>query len=246
MVERHRLNSWHSIWVYPVVMAIQHAWRVDPSQSKIAFKVSYMLLGVITGEFRRYSGTVLTDDTFDELKVTVVVDVESMTTFHSQRDAGMLSPVFFDAGNFPVIKFVSGSCRRVSTGGLFELSGLLTICERSVPLMMMVSMASYRVGGGAAVARRLGAAGAMGATGGSGSSGPAGGSVGGSSPVGGSGPAGGSDSPDSAVFTFSGMLRRSAFGLGGKDTPDQDSVADLVEFSGEATIRRSVGEERGV
>jgi polyisoprenoid-binding protein YceI len=221
MIERHRLNSWHFIWLYQTVMAIQHAWRVDPSQSKIAFKASYMLLGVITGEFRHYSGTVLTDDTFDELKVTVIVDVESMTTFHPQRDAGMLSPALFDAGNFPVIKFVSSSCRRVSTGGLFELSGLLTICERTVPLMMMVSLASYSVGGGTSVAGRLGAAGAM-------------------------GPTDGSDPASSAVFTFSGMLRRSAFGLGGKDTPDQDSVADLVEFSGEATIRRSVGEEKGV
>ena len=184
-------------------MAIQHAWRVDPSQSKISFKVSYMLLGVITGEFRHYSGTVLADDTFDELKVTVIVEVGSMTTFHPQRDAGMRSSALFDAEIFPVIKFVSSSCRLVSTGGLFELSGLLTIRMESVPMMMMASLASFSPGGGA-------------------------------------------DSPASAVFTFSGMLRRSAFGLGGKDTPDQDSVADLVEFSGEATIRQSSGKENGI
>ncbi len=220
-------------------MAIQHAWRVDPSQSKISFKVSYMLLGVITGEFRHCSGTVLADDTFNELKVTVIVDIGSMTTFHPQRDADMRSPAFFDADTFPVIKFVSSSFRRVSTGGLFELSGLLTICERTVPLMMMVSLASFSPGGRTSVAGRLNAAGAMGATG---SSGPAGGS----GAAIGSGPTGGSDQAASAVFTFSGMLRRSAFGLGGKDTPDQDSVADLVEFSGEAAIRRSVGEEKGV
>jgi polyisoprenoid-binding protein YceI len=218
-------------------MAIQHAWRVDPSQSKISFKVSYMLLGVITGEFRHCSGTVLADDTFDELKVTVIVNVGSMTTFHPQRDAGMRSSALFDAEIFPVIKFVSSSCRRVSTGGLFELSGLLTIRTESVPLMMMASLASFSPGGGASVAGRLGAAGAMGPAGGSGpvsASGPA------------DGPAGASDSPASAVFTFSGMLRRSAFGLGGKDTPDQHSVADLVEFSGEATIRQLAQKENGV
>lgn len=123
-------------------MATKYVWRVDPSHSKIAFKVSYMLLGVITGECRHFGGTVLCADSFEEMETEISVDVRSMTTFHQERDEGMLSAHVFDAGTWPSIRFVSNGFRKVSTGGLFEIKGLLTIRGVDVPLQMMVSLVS--------------------------------------------------------------------------------------------------------
>ena len=123
-------------------MSITNVWKIDPSQSKIAFKVGYMQLGVITGEFRRFDGRVESDDVFDELAVDMTVDPLSVTTFHSLRDEGLLAADVFDAFAFPNIRFVSTHFLRISTGGLFELAGLLTIRDSTLPLQLMVSLVS--------------------------------------------------------------------------------------------------------
>ena len=73
MIDRHLLISWHPIWLDYPAMAIKNAWKIDPSQSKIAFKVGYMQLGVITGEFRLFNGFVECDDAFEELDRKSVV-----------------------------------------------------------------------------------------------------------------------------------------------------------------------------
>ena len=174
-------------------MAMTYAWGVDPSHSTIAFKVSYMLLGVITGEFRHFGGTVLCSDAFEGMEIDITVDVRSMTTFHRQRDEGMLSADVFDAGAWPVIRFVSGSFRRVSSGGLFEIKGVLTIRGVGVPLEMIANLVSFN------------------------------------------------DGVAEAVFTFSGNLCRSDFGLGGASMPEHDNVADEVSFFGEVLLRSFSG-----
>jgi polyisoprenoid-binding protein YceI len=127
-------------------MAIQPIWTIDPSQSKIAFKVSYMQLGVITGEFRLFHGFVESDDVFDELTVGITVDSRSVTTFHALRDEGIRSAVFFDTMTYPVIRFTSTDFLRVSSGGLFELTGLLTIRNSTFPVQVMVSLTSLMAG----------------------------------------------------------------------------------------------------
>ena len=142
------------------------------------------------GEFRRFGGTVLCADSFEEMEIAVSVDVASMTTFHRERDEGMLSAHVFDAGTWPAIHFVSDGCRKVSSGGLFEMTGLLTIRGVGVPLEMLVSLASFDKGGA------------------------------------------------EAVFTFSGNLNRSDFGLGGLSTPEHGHVADEVNFFGEVRLQR--------
>jgi polyisoprenoid-binding protein YceI len=166
-------------------MCTKYAWTLDPSHSKLAFKVRYMILGVITGEFRHFGGTVMSTDAFEDMELDISVDVRSMNTFHQQRDQGILSAGCFDADSWPVIRFVSTGFRRISSGGLFEGRGLLTIRGIGVPLEMMASLASFN---------------------------------------------------DDPVFTFSGNLYRSDFGLGGPSTPELDHVADEVNFFGEARL----------
>lgn len=163
-----------------------NTWKIDPSQSKIAFKVGYMQLGVITGEFRAFEGQVEYDYSFEGVSIDITVDSESITTFHFLRDVGVRGADVFDADNYPVIHFTSTSFRRVSSGGLFELSGLLTIKGRMAVIQAMVSLASFSL--------------------------------------------------LNALFRFSGTLSRQAFGLGGPGTPDQESVADAVEFFGEISV----------
>jgi len=123
-------------------MAVTNPWKIDPARSKIAFKVGYMQLGVITGEFGVFDGFVECDDDFEDMKARVTVDSRSVTTFHALRDQGIRSPDVFDAAHYPLVHFTSAAFRRVSTGGLFELSALLTIRGLTVPIRAMVSLTS--------------------------------------------------------------------------------------------------------
>jgi polyisoprenoid-binding protein YceI len=174
-------------------MTIKSAWRVDPSQSTIAFKAGYMILGVIAGEFRDFEGSVLFADSFEEMELEIIVHTRSMTSFHQQRDQGILSASGFDADTWPVIRFVSNDCRRISSGGLFEMRGLLSIRGITGPQEIMVSLASFDAG------------------------------------------------TAEVVVKFSGNLNRSDFGLGDASTPEQDNVADAVNFFGEVLLRPFAG-----
>ena len=147
-----------------------------------------MQLGVITGEFRLFHGFVECDDALDELTVGITIDSRSVTTFHALRDEGIRSADFFDTVTYPTIRFTSTDFLRVSSGGLFEITGLLTIRDSTFPLQAMVSLTSLTA--------------------------------------------------TEAVFKYSGILSRQAFGLDGPATPDRESVADAVEFFGEMCIRR--------
>jgi len=196
-------------------MTIKSAWKVDPSQSTIAFKAGYMILGVITGEFRDFEGTVLFDDSFEEMELDIIVHTRSITTFHQQRDQGILSADGFDADTWPVIRFVSNDCRRISSGGLFEMRGLLSIRGITVSQEIMVSLASFDTGDDTLAVWRDGIA--M------------------------TGVAGNDSGVAEAVVKFSGNLNRSDFGLGGASTPEQDNVADAVNFFGEVLLRSFAG-----
>lgn len=188
------------LWLVKVAMAIKHAWKIDPSQSKIAFKVGYMQLGVITGEFRLFNGLVESDDAFDAVDVTLMVESGSVTTFDPNRDEGIKASDFFDVEHFPIIYFASTLFRRVSSGGLFELTGLLTIRRATMSVQSMVSLTSFAVVNA--------------------SNGSPGKTV------------------AEAVFKFSGMVSRRAFGLGSPEAPGDERVADEVEFFGEMGIKR--------
>jgi polyisoprenoid-binding protein YceI len=88
-------------------MAVINPWKIDPAQSKIAFKVGYMQLGVITGEFRIFDGFVECDEGFEEVRVRMSVDSRSVTTFHAERDAGMRAADVFDAEKHPLVYFIT-------------------------------------------------------------------------------------------------------------------------------------------
>ena len=121
-------------------MAIINSWKIDPTHSKIAFKVGYMQLGTITGEFRVFDGVVECDEDFDAVRLEVAVESRSVTTFHALRDEGIRGVDVLNTASFPLILFTSTDFRRVSSGGLFDLSGLLAIRGNTAPIQAMVSL----------------------------------------------------------------------------------------------------------
>jgi polyisoprenoid-binding protein YceI len=101
-------------------------WTIDPSHTHAEFAVRHLMISTVKGRFADVQGTVRTDESDPaNSQVDVTINVSSIDTREPQRDAHLRSADFFDADNFPQIKFRS---TRVSGGGSsFKVTGDLTI-----------------------------------------------------------------------------------------------------------------------
>jgi polyisoprenoid-binding protein YceI len=103
-------------------------WILDPSHSEVEFKVKHMMISNVSGEFKKFDATVETEgDDFMTAKAAFTVDVNSIDTGNEQRDGHLKSVDFFDAANFPQLKFVTKKYENVDNDGSYEVYGDLTI-----------------------------------------------------------------------------------------------------------------------
>ena len=111
-------------------------WAIDPTHSKVAFKVKHLMISNVLGNFKEFEGQVSTDgDDFSTAEINFTLNAASIDTEMVDRDAHLKSPDFFDAEKYPKISF-SGKGMKDLGDEMFELTGDLTIKEvtRSVTL----------------------------------------------------------------------------------------------------------------
>jgi polyisoprenoid-binding protein YceI len=102
-------------------------YQIDPAHTHAQFKVRHLLVSNVKGDFDKVSGTVEFDDTNPAAgKVSVTIDVASISTREPQRDAHLKSADFFDVEKFPTITFVSTGVVK-SGDDSYEVVGDLTI-----------------------------------------------------------------------------------------------------------------------
>lgn len=103
-------------------------WVLDPSHSEVEFKVKHMMISNVSGKFTKFDATVETEgEDFMTAKVTFTADIDSINTGADQRDGHLKSVDFFDAANFPQLKFVATKYENVDNDGSYEVWGDLTI-----------------------------------------------------------------------------------------------------------------------
>ena len=114
-------------------------WSIDPAHSHIEFAVRHMMISTVKGRFAVVHGTVRTDEK-DPAKgqVDIEIDVDSIDTRESQRDAHLKSADFFDIEKFPKITFKSTRISDVS-GDTFKLTGDLSIHGVTRPVTLDVT-----------------------------------------------------------------------------------------------------------
>lgn len=102
-------------------------WNIDPTHSEIQFKVKHLVISTVTGNFKSFNGSLKTEgDSFENATVTFEADIDSITTNNADRDTHLKSDDFFNAEQYPKLKFESTSFK--NTGGdAYELTGNLTI-----------------------------------------------------------------------------------------------------------------------
>lgn len=105
----------------------QTSWSIDPMHSEIEFKVKHLMISTVTGKFNSYEATAVTEgDSMENAKITFSADVQSISTGNDQRDGHLQSPEFFDAAQFPKMKFESTSFTKKGDSS-YALTGNLTI-----------------------------------------------------------------------------------------------------------------------
>jgi len=102
-------------------------WNFDKSHSKVQFTATHMKISEVAGQFKEYSGTILTDgDNFSDAKIKVNIKASSVDTDNDRRDGHLQGEDFFNTEKYPNITFVSESMEKVDDQE-YKLTGELTI-----------------------------------------------------------------------------------------------------------------------
>jgi polyisoprenoid-binding protein YceI len=109
-------------------------FSIDPKHTSVGFSVRHLMIAKVRGSFGSVAGTVeLGESGLIPAAVNAQIDIGSIDTRESQRDAHLKSPDFFDADTHPAMRFTS---TKVEPEGetRFRLTGELEIrgTKRSV------------------------------------------------------------------------------------------------------------------
>ena len=108
-------------------MENKNTWVIDVAHSEIHFKVKHMMVSTVTGAFNEFEGKVETsNEDFDHAQIAFSANIDSIDTRNKQRDEHLKSNDFFNAAEFPTLKFDSQSFTKTGEEE-FELVGQLTI-----------------------------------------------------------------------------------------------------------------------
>ncbi len=107
-------------------------WIVDPGRTVVEFEVKNLWgLAAVAGHFDRFDGTYTVSP--DQSAIDLTIDAASVDTGIGLRDKHLRSPDFFDASEFPKVRFAS--TRMVDMGdGRVHVSGDLEAAGTPAPI----------------------------------------------------------------------------------------------------------------
>ena len=100
-------------------------WTLDPLHSQVSFTIRHLGVSKVRGRFNAFEASLHVGDGADDTAVTAVIDVASLDTGNSDRDAHVLSPDFLHVEANPEIHF--RSTRIAGDGEDWTLVGEATI-----------------------------------------------------------------------------------------------------------------------
>jgi polyisoprenoid-binding protein YceI len=108
----------------------EHAgtYEVDGSHSTVLFRVMHLGVAPVYGRFNQVSGTLNLADDPAASRIALSIATDSIFTAEKKRDTHLKSPDFFDAKQYPTVRFESTDIkpageRRYQVGGKLDLHG---------------------------------------------------------------------------------------------------------------------------
>lgn len=116
-------------------------WQVDPAQSTLGFKYSYLGEG-FAGKFKKFDATIAYDEADPaKSKFDVKVDAASVDSGNDERDDALKGEDFFDPKKFPQAHFITSAFAKGGDGSV-TAQGTLTIRDHSKPVTLKVKFAA--------------------------------------------------------------------------------------------------------
>jgi polyisoprenoid-binding protein YceI len=101
-------------------------WTADTAHSTVGFSVKHMGIATVRGEFADFEGTLEVGEDLSSAKAYGTVKAASVDTGEQQRDDHLRSPDFFDAAQYPDLRFESTRVEQVDEE-TFRITGNLTL-----------------------------------------------------------------------------------------------------------------------
>ncbi|NOV00236.1 YceI family protein [Paenibacillus planticolens] len=102
-------------------------WAVDASHSSIDFSVRHMMIAKVKGTFHSFEAQIEADaEDLTSANIAFQVDLSSIDTRNTDRDAHLRSADFFDCEQHPTMAFQSTQVTKTSDGE-YAVTGDLTI-----------------------------------------------------------------------------------------------------------------------
>lgn len=121
-----------------------NTWVLDQTHSEVQFKVKHLVISTVTGYFRKFDGSLRTaKENFDGAEVGFIVDVNSIDTNVTDRDAHLKSDDFFAADRFPQLTFQGNLIEKGDNA--YQLQGHLTIRDITKPITLEVEYGGQMV-----------------------------------------------------------------------------------------------------
>ena len=111
-------------------------WVLDTLHSSVLFSIRHLGLAKVRGRFDRFNATLDVGPNLAATSVSATIDLASINTNNSDRDAHLRSTDFFRTDEHPEMHFVSRGIR--PSGREWDLDGDLTLNGRTRPLVLSV------------------------------------------------------------------------------------------------------------
>jgi polyisoprenoid-binding protein YceI len=116
------------------------AYTIDDVHSCALFRVKHAAASQFWGRFNDVSGTFTVANDPALMAFSVEIKVDSVDTAEPKLDGHLKSPDFFNAAEFPTMKFTSRSAKKAAGENMFEVAGDLSMHGVTKPVTAMVEL----------------------------------------------------------------------------------------------------------
>jgi len=120
------------LWaVFSVSALAAETYKLDPAHTSVVYRIKYQGVTFVYGRFNGPTGTFVFDETSPAKSfIDMQVDANNIDTAVAKRDNHLKSPDFFNAADYPAVRFKSASVRKLSSD-TYQVTGSLTLLDKT-------------------------------------------------------------------------------------------------------------------